>query len=283
MKEQSLYISIGEINYLKIIRESTPGIYLQSRDEEEVLLPNIYVDKAKMSIGTILEVFVYTDSEDRIVATTQRPKAMVGEFGYFEVVDVKHYGAFVNWELPKDLLVPLAHQKKHFEVGSKHILAVVLDSKTSRVYASEKIGKFLSQDTKKLKKNQEVDLLVIAKTPLGYKVIIDNSYEGMVYKNEIFKTLDIGDKLKGYIKKIRTDGKLDISLKKLGIGYTQEEEYTVLSKLAQNGGYLSFTYKSNAQEIQNMFGMSKKSFKRVLTKLIDTKQIELLDNGIELL
>jgi predicted RNA-binding protein (virulence factor B family) len=283
MKEQSLYISIGEINYLKIIRESTPGIYLQSRDEEEVLLPNIYVDKAKMSIGTILEVFVYTDSEDRIVATTQRPKAMVGEFGYFEVVDVKHYGAFVNWELPKDLLVPLAHQKKHFEVGSKHILAVVLDSKTSRVYASEKIGKFLSQDTKKLKKNQEVDLLVIAKTPLGYKVIIDNSYEGMVYKNEIFKTLDIGDKLKGYIKKIRTDGKLDISLKKLGIGYTQEEEYTVLSKLAQNGGYLSFTYKSNAQEIQNMFGMSKKSFKKVLTKLIDTKQIELLDNGIELL
>jgi len=283
MKEQSLYISIGEINYLKIIRESTPGIYLQSRDEEEVLLPNIYVDKAKMSIGTILEVFVYTDSEDRIVATTQRPKAMVGEFGYFEVVDVKHYGAFVNWELPKDLLVPLAHQKKHFEVGSKHILDVVLDSKTSRVYASEKIGKFLSQDTKKLKKNQEVDLLVIAKTPLGYKVIIDNSYEGMVYKNEIFKTLYIGDKLKGYIKKIRTDGKLDISLKKLGIGYTQEEEYTVLSKLAQNGGYLSFTYKSNAQEIQNMFGMSKKSFKRVLTKLIDTKQIELLDNGIELL
>ena len=283
MKEQSLYISIGEINYLKIIRESTPGIYLQSRDEEEVLLPNIYVDKAKMSIGTILEVFVYTDSEDRIVATTQKPKAMVGEFGYFEVVDVKHYGAFVNWELPKDLLVPLAHQKKHFEVGSKHILAVVLDSKTSRVYASEKIGKFLSQDTKKLKKNQEVDLLVIAKTPLGYKVIIDNSYEGMVYKNEIFKTLDIGDKLKGYIKKIRTDGKLDISLKKLGIGYTQEEEYTVLSKLAQNGGYLSFTYKSNAQEIQNMFGMSKKSFKKVLTKLIDTKQIELLDNGIELL
>jgi len=283
MKEQSLYISVGEINYLKVARESEPGFYLQSKDEEEVLLPNVYVDKSKMSLGMILEVFVYTDSEDRIVATTQKPKAMLGEFGYFEVVDVKHYGAFVDWGLPKDLLVPLSHQKRHFEVGSKHILAIALDEETHRLYGSQKLGKFLSKDTTKLTKNQEVSLLVMAKTPLGYKVIADNSYEGMVYKNEVFKALHIGDKLTGYIKKLRDDGKLDISVKKLGVKHSDDEVYSILSKLAQNGGKLPFTYKSDAKQIQEMFGMSKKSFKKTLTHLIDTKQIELLDDSIKLL
>lgn len=283
MKEQSLYISVGELNHLKIARESDNGFYLQSKDEEEVLLPNVYVDKSKMSIGMVIEVFVYTDSEDRLVATTLRPKAMVGEFGVFEVLDVKHYGAFVDWGLPKDLLVPLAHQKRHFEVGSKHILAVVLDSDTNRVYGSQKLGKFLSKDTQKLQKNQEVSLLVIAKTPMGYKVIVDNAYEGMLYKNEIFKPISSGDELVGYIKKIREDGKLDISLKKLGIKSSDEEVAFVLAKLAQVGGELPFTYKSDADDIQRVFQMSKKSFKRVLTKLIESKEIELLSNSIKLL
>jgi len=283
MKEQSLYISIGEINYLKVARESEPGFYLQSKDEEEVLLPNIYVDKSRMAIGSIVEVFIYTDSEDRVVATTQKPKAMLGEFGYFEVVDVKHYGAFVDWGLPKDLLVPLSHQKRHFEVGSKHILAIGLDEETNRLYGSQKLGKFLSKDISKLHKNQEVSLLIMAKTPLGYKVIVDNSYEGMVYKNEVFKPLHIGDSLIGYIKKLRGDGKLDISIKKLGIKHSDDEVYSILSKLAQNGGKLPFTYKSDAKQIQEAFGMSKKSFKKTLTHLIDTKQIELLDDSIKLL
>jgi len=283
MKEQSLYINVGELNHLKIARESDNGFYLQSKDEEEVLLPNVYVDKSKMSIGMVIEVFVYTDSEDRLVATTLRPKAMVGEFGVFEVLDVKHYGAFVDWGLPKDLLVPLAHQKRHFEVGSKHILAVVLDSDTNRVYGSQKLGKFLSKDTQKLQKNQEVSLLVIAKTPMGYKVIVDNAYEGMLYKNEIFKPISSGDELVGYIKKIREDGKLDISLKKLGIKSSDEEVAFVLAKLAQVGGELPFTYKSDADDIQRVFQMSKKSFKRVLTKLIESKEIELLSNSIKLL
>jgi len=198
-------------------------------------------------------------------------------------VDVKHYGAFVDWGLPKDLLVPLSHQKKHFEVGSKHILAVALDEETNRVYGSEKLGKFLTKDTSKLQKNQEVSLLVIAKTPLGYKVIANNAYEGMLYSNEIFKPLTIGDRLKGYIKKIRDDKKLDISLKKLGDKSSDDEVVSILSKLAQNGGSLKFTYKSDASDIQKFFGMSKKSFKRALTKLIDTKQIELFEDSIKLL
>jgi len=283
MKEQNLFIEIGTINILKVHRESENGLYLQAKDDSEVLLPNIYVDKSKMALDSLIDVFVYTDSEDRVVATTLTPKAKVGEFGYFEVVDVKHYGAFVDWGLPKDLLVPLSQQKRHFEVGSKHILAVALDEKTNRVYATQKIGRWLSCDTSNLRVKAKVEILIVAKTPLGYKVIANNKYEGMIYNNEIFKPIEIGQKMDAYIKTIRKDHKLDLILQPIGKNNQNDSDTnTILAKLGANGGSLDFTYKSDASDIKEVFAMSKKSFKKALTKLIETNQIELLEDKIKL-
>jgi predicted RNA-binding protein (virulence factor B family) len=282
MKEQNLFIKIGEINTLKVHRKSENGLYLQAKDDSEVLLPNIYVDESKMAQNSLIDVFIYTDSEDRIVATTLTPKAKVGEFGYFEVVDIKHYGAFVDWGLPKDLFVPLSQQKKHFEIGTKHILAVVLDEKSNRVYATQKIGRFLSTNIDRLRKKDKVEILIIAKTPMGYKVIVNNKYEGMIYHNEIFKPVKIGEKMSAYIKNIRKDKKLDLILQPIGKDNNDSDTHTILSKLGANGGSLDFTYKSDAKDIQEKFAMSKKSFKKALTKLIETNQIELLDNKIKL-
>jgi predicted RNA-binding protein (virulence factor B family) len=280
MKEQNLFIKIGEINTLKVHRKSENGLYLQAKDDSEVLLPNIYVDESKMAQNSLIDVFIYTDSEDRIVATTLTPKAKVGEFGYFEVVDIKHYGAFVDWGLPKDLFVPLSQQKKHFEIGTKHILAVVLDEKSNRVYATQKIGRFLSTNIDRLRKKDKVEILIIAKTPMGYKVIVNNKYEGMIYHNEIFKPVKIGEKMSAYIKNIRKDKKLDLILQPIGKDNNDSDTHTILSKLGANGGSLDFTYKSDAKDIQEKFAMSKKSFKKALTKLIETNQIELLEDKI---
>ena len=283
MKEQNLFIEIGTIITLMVHRESDHGMYLQAKDDSEVLLPNIYVDKSKMALNSLLDVFVYTDSEDRVVATTLAPKAKVGEFGYFEVVDVKHYGAFVDWGLPKDLFVPLSQQKRHFEVGSKHILAVALDKKTNRVYATQKIGRFLSHKTDKLSPKEQVEILIVAKTPLGYKVIANNKYEGMIYHDEIFKPIQIGQIVDAYIKTIRKDHKLDLILQPIGKNNQNDSDTnTILAKLGANGGSLDFTYKSDANDIKEAFAMSKKSFKKALTKLIETNQIELLEDKIKL-
>ncbi|SFV63078.1 S1 RNA binding domain [hydrothermal vent metagenome] len=280
---KSLMIEIGKVNRLEVVRDSEPGLYLQSKDDDEVLLPNCYVVEDEMAIGSLIDVFVYTDSEDRPVATTKMPYAKIGEYGYFTVVDYKSYGAFVNWGLPKDLFVPLSQQKEYFNIGSKYILRVCLDEKTNRLYATQKIGKYFSYDTTNLRKNQEVDLLVLAQTPLGYKVIVDSLYEGMLFKNEIFETLRKGDRKKGYIKNIRRDGKLDISLRAIGKkANSDSDREKILSIVAQRGGEIPFTYKSRAEDIKELFGLSKKSYKRALTSLIESNEIKLTDNSISI-
>ena len=212
----NLTIAIGELNTLRVERDTDYGLYLRADNFEEVLLPNVYVMENEMPIGAEIEVFVYTDSEDRPVATTKMPYAKLGEFGYFTVVDYKPYGAFVNWGLPKDLFVPLSEQKCHFHIGSKYILRVCLDKQTGRLYGTHKIGKWLSYEPKDLKKNQKVNLLVLSQTPLGFKVIVENRYEGMLFENEIFEPIKVGDRKVAYVKKIRNDGKLDLSLQPIG-------------------------------------------------------------------
>ncbi len=234
-------------------------------------------------IGSLVDVFIYTDSEDRIVATTKMPYAKLGEYGYFTVVDYKSYGAFVNWGLPKDLFVPLSQQKEHFTIGQKYILRVCLDEQTDRLFATQKIGKYFSRDTEGLHQNQEMQLLVIAKTPLGYKVIVDSLYEGMLFDNEIFEDIKKGDRKKGYIKTIRKDGKLDLSLRPIGKkANSNDAQEVVLQLLEQRGGKMPFTYKSDADEIQKIFGLSKKGYKRALTGLIESKKIILHSDSIEL-
>ena len=282
-KPQNDHIVIGEINTLKIERDTDYGYYLSAKDGEEVLLPNIYIMEEEMPMGTLLDVFVYTDSEDRPVATTKMPYAKLGEYGYFTVVDYKSYGAFVNWGLPKDLFVPLSQQKEHFHIGKKYILRVCLDEKTGRLYGTQKIGKYLNRDMKGLHPNKRLDAIVLAKTPMGYKVVADNQYEGMLFANEIFEPLRVGDRREVYIKQVRKDGKLDLSLQPIGIqAKISQAEGTILQLLKEADGTLPFTYKSDAEEIKKMFGMSKKNFKRTLTALIEAEKIVLRENEIVL-
>ena len=283
-KSKNLNIKIGEINTLEVMRDTDYGYFLEAKDEAEVLLPNVYVMEDEMPMGSLIDVFVYTDSEDRPVATTKMPYAKLGEYGYFTVVDYKAYGAFVNWGLPKDLFVPLSQQKEHFTIGKKYLLRVCLDEQTDRLYATQKIGKYLNRDMKGLHQNKVLDAIVLAKTPLGFKVVADNQYEGMLFTNEIFETLRIGDKKKVYIKNVRKDFKLDLSLQPIGkkakIG---ESEGIVIQLLKEADGTLPFTYKSDANKIKKTFEMSKKNFKRTLTELIESKKIELLEDSIKLL
>ena len=283
-KSKNLTINIGEINTLEVMRDTDYGYFLEASDGNEVLLPNVYVMEDEMPMGSLIDVFVYTDSEDRPVASTKMPYAKLGEYGYFTVVDYKAYGAFVNWGLPKDLFVPLSQQKEHFTVGKKYLLRVCLDEQTGRLFATQKIGKYLNRDMKGLHQNKVLDAIVLAKTPLGFKVVADNQYEGMLFSNEIFEDLRIGDTKKVYIKNVRKDFKLDLSLQPIGkqakIG---EGEGTILQLLKEADGTLPFTYKSDAENIKKVFGMSKKNFKRTLTELIESKRIELTDDSIILL
>lgn len=270
------HIKVGVINTLKINRVSEPGIFLIAGDEEEVLLPNAYVTK-DMQIDSLIDVFIYTDSEDRLVATTLKPYLYLNEIASLEVVDTARFGAFVDIGLSKDILVPKNSQTSSFNIGSKKVLQLQLDERTNRLVASEKFKLDKDYD---FNINDEVEIIIYSKTPLGYKVIINSSCEGMIFHNEIFEKIFIGDKKRAYIKNIRKDGKLDISLQKIG-QRTQEDD--VLAILNANGKEMNFTYKSNAQDIKDSFSMSKKAFKASLTKLINDKKIELLDSSIKII
>jgi predicted RNA-binding protein (virulence factor B family) len=267
-------IKIGEINSLKLNRVSEPGVYLIAADEEEVLLPNIYVTKT-MAMGSIIDVFVYTDSEDRPVATTLKPYAKLGEIAFLEIVDSAKFGYFLDMGLPKDLLLPKNRTKKPFSIGERAIVQLQLDEKTNRLIASQKY--ILEKKITGLERKDEVEVMVYSKTPLGFKVIVNNLYEGMIFHNEIFENVSIGDKKRAYVKTLRSDNKLDITLQKIGEKVKDNEVYEIL---VQNGGKLDFTYKSDSTDIKEMFGVSKKSFKATLTKLIQEGKIILDETSI---
>ena len=277
-------LCIGEVNTLKVERDTDFGLYLRAENFEEVLLPNIYVMEDEMPLGAEIEVFLYTDSEDRPVATTKYPYAKLGEFAYLTVVDYQRFGAFVNWGLPKDLFVPLSQQKCHFHIGSKYILRVCLDDETGRLYGTHKIGKWLSKETAYLEVNEKVNILVLSETPLGHKVIVENKHEGMLFENEIFETLKVGERKVAYVKKVRKDGKLDLSLQPIGKTENSDVfEAKILELLKEKSGFIDVNSKSEAEKIMKVFGMSKKNFKRSLTSLIAAKKLELFEQGIKLL
>ena len=275
-KQINEHIYVGELNTLKVNRVSEPGIYLISGDETEVLLPNAYVTK-NMDIETLLDVFIYTDSEDRLVATTLKPYVYLYEIASLEIVDSMKFGAFVDIGLPKHILVPKNKQKGTYTIGAKKVVQLQLDEKTNRLIASEKFE--LLKEIKDLEKNAEVEIILYSKTPLGYKVIVNNSYEGMIFHTEIFENIKIGDKRRAYIKNIRDDNKIDISLQKIGEKPSGDKVFDVLS---QHGGKLDFTYKSESEDISKMFGMSKKAFKASLTKLIAENKIVLEESCIKI-
>ncbi len=279
--KQNEYLELGRINTLYIDRLTTPGAYLMAYDGNDVLLPGQYLTP-QMKERTLVDVFLYTDSEDRLVATTLTPTAKLDEMAMFEVVDTAPFGAFMNWGLSKDLLVPNMFQKTPFKVGEKRFIKVIYDERTHRLVGTEKIGDFLEKKVQGIKTAQEVQILIIAKTPLGFKCIVEDRYEGLIYHNEIFENINIGDKKTAFVKSIRKDGNIDLNLRKAGNKKSSSSADTVLSLLKQNNGIMPYNYKSDAQLIKDIFSMSKKDFKRSLTTLVDASKIEVKDTGIYL-
>ncbi len=276
-------IEVGCINTLRINREEPQGFYLGAKDEEEILLPNAYKN-IKTTIGDEIDVFVYHDSEDRLTATTQMPYAKLNEFALLEVVDVAPFGAFLEWGLTKHLMVPKKFQKTPFKVGQKRVIKVVKDLQTDRLIGVEKFGKFLSHKRPFYNQNDKVKLFVVARTPLGFKVIVDNKHEGMLFENEVFEKLNVGDEKEGFIKQIRKDLKIDVSLQPIGKKIKDESaEEKILQVLRENNYTLNCNYKSDPETIQNLFGLSKKVYKRALTSLQEKKAIKIEDEGIKFL
>ena len=224
-----------------------------------------------MQIGEEIEVFIHTDSEDRLVATSLKPYGMVNDIVALEVVDLMQFGAFCDMGLPKDLLVPKNKQKSTFSVGQTRVVKIIEDENTGRLIGTEKY--VLDPADKVFLKNAEVEIMVYAKSPLGYKVVVNKKHEGMIFHTEIFENIEIGDSKRAYVKYVRDDGKMDISLQKIGKKNDNDIEQKIIDILVENGGELGFTYKSDAEDIKEVFGISKKSFKSTLTKLIENKKI----------
>ena len=273
------FLELGKINTLRVDRDTTPGLYLMAEDGNDVLLPGQYATE-EMIENSLVDVFLYTDSEDRLVATTNKPVAMLDELALFEVVDVAPFGAFMNWGLTKDLLVPNMFQKTPFVLGEKRFLKVIYDERTHRLVGTEKLGDFFERKVKDLAINKEANILIISKTPLGFKCIVNDKYEGLIYHNEIFENITLGDKKIAYVKTVRKDGNIDLTLRKPGSKKSGGSDEKVLALLKANNGIMPYNYKSDAELIKNVFGLSKKEFKRTLTSLQEKKKIEVKDTGI---
>jgi predicted RNA-binding protein (virulence factor B family) len=273
---------IGKINHLEVLKELDFGIYLDGGDLGEILMPKRYVPEGTM-LGDFIEAFIYLDSEDRLIATTEKPLASVEEFALLEVVSVTPVGAFLNWGLPKDLFVPFREQRKPMEVGKKYLVYVYLDTDTKRIAASSKIENYLDNIPVDYDENEEVDLIIVNETDLGYNAIIDYSHLGVLYKNEVFQELNPGDSVQGFIKKIRTDGKIDLRLDKIGYEKIISFVDRIIIELQKNKGFLPLTDKSSPEEIYKTFKISKKNFKAAIGALYKKRFIALEEDGIRLL
>ncbi|RLD83247.1 MAG: GntR family transcriptional regulator [Bacteroidetes bacterium] len=276
-------LQIGKLNTLKIVKEVDFGLYLDGGEEYgEILLPKRYVPE-KFEIEDNLEVFIYRDSEDRIIATTETPIAMVGDFALMEVASVNDFGAFLEWGLQKELLVPFREQKNDMEKGKSYVVYVYLDDETKRIAASSKLNKFLDNIPVEYEPNQEVNLFIASKTDLGYNAIINGVHWGILYENEVFKPLERGQKIKAFIKKVREDEKIDLYLHKAGYDKVDALTNKILETLKDEGGFLEINDKTPSTIIYEVFGESKKTFKKALGTLYKKRLIDIEKRGIKLL
>lgn len=274
-------ITLGAYNLLKVVKKVDFGMYLDGGVEGEILLPTRYVPEG-CKIGDELNVFLYLDQDEKIIATTLEPLAKVGDFACLEVAWVNEYGAFLNWGLMKDLFCPFREQKKRMQKGERYIVYVKLDEESYRIMATAKVDKYLNQDKPAYKHGDEVDLLVQQKTELGFKVIIDNAYGGLIYDNQVFRPLHTGDRLKGYIDRVRPDGKIDVTVQPTGRRQTEEFSDVLLAYLQDNGGHCSLGDKSPAELIADRFKVSKKTFKKAIGDLYRKRLITISDEAIDL-
>lgn len=285
-------LKLGQWNKLKATWKVDFGMYLEGGGYDgKILLPERYVPE-DLKIGDEIDVFLYLDNEERLVATTLEPKAMVGDFAYLEVAWVNEYGAFLDWGLMKDLFCPFCEQKRRMEKGRSYIVHVHVDEESYRIMASAKVEKFLaptpprrlSAEEGGLHIDQEVELLVWQKTDLGFKVIINNRYAGLLYDTQVFRNIHTGDRVKGYISNIRSDGKIDCSLQRYGQHRQHTEDFSarLLRYLETQGGRCRLGDKSDAEEIKEQFGVSKRTYKQAVGDLYKRRLIRITENGIEL-
>lgn len=272
-------IEIGKINTLKVLRETEVGLYLGDDEKNDVLLPASYVTE-KYKVGQEVEVFVYPDADGKAIATTSKPYIQIDEFAYLRVVSVNDIGAFLDWGIEKDLLVPFNEQKHRLTEDNFYVVFVYLDEVTNRIVASTKIDKFLSNENLELKETEEVDLIVYEESPLGFSCIINGQYKGLIYHSDIYKEVEIGDEMKGFVKTIREDKLIDISFQKSGFKNVLDSTEVVMEYLEKNNGFVNLHDKSTPEEISIRLSMSKATFKKAIGILYRHRRILIKPDGI---
>lgn len=273
--------NIGERASLQILHEKTFGLFLDGGDLGEILLPRREMP-VRWNLGDFVDVFLYLDSEDRQVATLKAPKVMPGQFARLRCVAVTGVGAFLDWGLPKDLMVPFREQKVRMEIGKSYIVHVHLDEQTGRIIASTRIARHMDQTPPDFRLEQEVDLIIFGKTDLGYKAIINGTHSGLIFANEVFQDLQPGEALKGYVTALRPDGKINLSLHAAGRAKVEGLEAQILAELEARGGFWSLGDHSPADEINAELGVSKRTFKQATGALWKSGKIAIENNGIRL-
>ncbi len=273
-------MQIGKYHELEVSREVDFGVYLLS-ELGEILLPRKYIPES-LKVGDSLKVFVYKDTEDRLIATTETAMGELDDFVSLEVVDKNSNGAFMHWGLIKDLFVPKKEQPQPYQIGERHVVKICLDHKTDRLIGTGKISGLLKKDGSDLRAGQPVDLLIYARSEIGYKAVVDQKYAGLIYFNEVFEELNVGDIRKGFVKRVRDDGKIDLSLKPVGVQAIDQDMAKIIELLEVNNGYLPFNDKSDPSKIVSYFQMSKKAFKKAVGGLLKRKSIKFQDAGIAL-
>jgi predicted RNA-binding protein (virulence factor B family) len=274
-------IYLGQKNTLAILRASAVGLYLTDDEQNEILLPNKFTTP-EMAIGDKIEVFVYTDSEDRPVATTQEPLIRLNQFAALRVADIAPFGAFMDWGLDKDLLVPAKQQAVPMKEGETHVVYLYLDEETDRLAASSKLNRFFVNEHLTLEEGEEVDILVYEDHFLGYFAVINDAYKGLIYKNEVYKDLEIGDKMKAWVKKIKPDNEVDLSIRKIGFAHVEEVRDSLYDYLKANKGFIPLTDDSSPHEIADLLNVSKKTFKKSLGMLYRKRLVRIAEDGVYL-
>lgn len=274
-------IQVGKYNELEVIKQMDFGIYLGD-GMVEILMPLKWVPK-DTQIGDVMDVFVFRDSSDRLIATTVKPYATAGEFAFLEVQQTNDIGAFLDWGMEKNLFVPFREQPFKLEEGKSYVVYVYVDDETDRMLASAKLNKFIERDDVDLREGDVVDLLIFSETDKGLNAIINNTWAGLIYRNEIYDNVRIGDKIKGFVKHIREDNKIDLSLQKSGYELVDDVKWRILKMIKEANGFLALNDNSTPEEIKAKLQISKKAFKKAIGALYREKLVKLTDKGVELI
>lgn len=274
-------MELGRVNRLEIDRDTPPGLFLLDEEGNDVLLPGKYIPES-FEIGELLDVFIYLDNEERLIATTEMPYIQLGEYGWLRVNQVTRHGAFLDLGIEKDLFVPFNEQARPMQAGKSYLVYMFLDDKTDRLVGTSKINKYLSNETLTVKEFDEVDIIVSHMTDIGINVIINQLHKGLVYEDQVYKDVRVGDIMTGYIKKIRPGNKIDVSFQQIGYRNIEPNAQFILNELKNNDGFLGLTDKSNPEIIKQLVQMSKKTFKKAIGSLYKDKIITIEADGIHL-